>query len=46
MVPDSQITEVLRHTQALDKACAQLIDLANAAGGTDNVTCVLARYCA
>jgi protein phosphatase len=46
MVPDSQIAEVLRHPQTLDRACAQLIELANAAGGTDNVTCVLARYSA
>ncbi|MFZ5470326.1 MAG: Stp1/IreP family PP2C-type Ser/Thr phosphatase [Myxococcota bacterium] len=43
MVPDPQMQEVLAHTRELDKACAQLIDMANAAGGSDNVTCVLAR---
>ncbi len=36
--------EILPQTPDLEKACAQLIDMANAAGGNDNVTCVLARY--
>jgi protein phosphatase len=44
MVTDPQIQEVLTRTTELEKACGQLIDLANAAGGNDNVTCVLARY--
>ena len=44
MVTDPQIQEVLTRTNELEKACSQLIDLANAAGGNDNVTCVLARY--
>ncbi len=44
MVPDTQIQEVLRSAKELDKACTQLIDMANAAGGNDNVTCVLARF--
>ena len=44
MVTDPQIQEVLTRTSELEKACSQLIDLANAAGGNDNVTCVLARY--
>jgi protein phosphatase len=44
MVTDPQIQEVLTRTHELEKACSQLIDLANAAGGNDNVTCVLARY--
>ena len=44
MVTDPQMQEVLSRTTELDKACSQLIDLANAAGGNDNVTCVLARY--
>jgi PPM family protein phosphatase len=46
MVPDAQIVEVLRHTAELARACMQLIDMANAAGGTDNITCILARYLA
>jgi PPM family protein phosphatase len=44
MVPDSQIQEVLAHTEALEAACAKLIDMANAAGGNDNVSCILARF--
>ncbi|QSQ19245.1 Stp1/IreP family PP2C-type Ser/Thr phosphatase [Pyxidicoccus parkwayensis] len=44
MVTDAQMQDILQRTPELDKACGQLIDLANAAGGNDNVTCVLARY--
>lgn len=44
MVPDPQMQELLGRTSELEKACSQLIDAANAAGGNDNVTCVLARY--
>jgi serine/threonine protein phosphatase PrpC len=44
MVTDAQMQDVLSRTSELEKACSQLIDLANAAGGNDNVTCVLARY--
>jgi protein phosphatase len=44
MVSDAQIQEILARTPELEKACSQLIDMANAAGGTDNVTCVLARF--
>jgi protein phosphatase len=44
MVSDQQIEQVLTSTPELPKACAQLIDLANANGGNDNVTCVLAQY--
>ncbi len=44
MVTDEQIQNVLQNTKDLDKACAQLIDSANANGGNDNVTAVLARF--
>jgi serine/threonine protein phosphatase PrpC len=44
MVPDPQIQETLSRTPQLDIACTQLIDQANANGGNDNVTCVLARF--
>ena len=44
MVPDKQIEQILPAQPDLDKACAQLIDAANANGGNDNVTCVLAQY--
>jgi protein phosphatase len=44
MVPDPAIADVLTKQRDLTAACAQLIDLANANGGNDNVTCVLARW--
>lgn len=44
MVPDKQMEQILQNQPDLDKACAQLIDAANANGGNDNVTCVLAQY--
>jgi PPM family protein phosphatase len=44
MVPDPQIQECLSKSDSLEGACDKLIDMANAAGGTDNITCVLARY--
>jgi serine/threonine protein phosphatase PrpC len=44
MVTDPQMQELLTRTTELEKACSQLIDMANAAGGNDNVTCVLARF--
>ena len=44
MVPDKQMEQILQSQPDLDKACAQLIDAANANGGNDNVTCILAQY--
>lgn len=44
MVTDQAICDVLKQQKDLQAACAQLIDLANANGGNDNVTCVLARW--
>jgi protein phosphatase len=44
MVTDPQMQDILARTSELEKACSQLIDMANAAGGNDNVTCVLARF--
>jgi PPM family protein phosphatase len=44
MVSDQAMQDLLARTPELEKACSQLIDMANAAGGNDNVTCVLARY--
>ncbi len=44
MVSDNHIQKTLVKSAELQAACAQLIDLANSAGGSDNVTCVLARY--
>lgn len=44
MVTDKQMEQILQGQPDLDKACAMLIDAANANGGNDNVTCVLAQY--
>jgi serine/threonine protein phosphatase PrpC len=44
MVTDPGIQTILGSTNELENACTQLIDQANAAGGNDNVTCVLARW--
>ncbi|MBX5482278.1 MAG: Stp1/IreP family PP2C-type Ser/Thr phosphatase [Myxococcaceae bacterium] len=44
MVPDTQIQETLATVSDLERACGQLIDLANANGGNDNVTCVITRF--
>jgi len=44
MVNDASIQDILTKTAELELACTQLIDQANAAGGNDNVTCVLARW--
>jgi PPM family protein phosphatase len=44
MVSDQHMQELLARTTELERACSQLIDMANAAGGNDNVTCVLVRF--
>jgi serine/threonine protein phosphatase PrpC len=41
MVRDAQITEILNHSADPQKACAQLIEVANANGGEDNVSVVV-----
>lgn len=43
MISDQKMAEILKRTADLQKASDQMIDAANAAGGTDNVTCVLVR---
>jgi protein phosphatase len=44
MVPDNDIARILREHPAPEGACHELINLANANGGEDNVTAILARY--
>jgi serine/threonine protein phosphatase PrpC len=44
MLPDSKLEEIIAAQPSLDTAVSQLIDAANAAGGQDNVTCVLVRW--
>jgi serine/threonine protein phosphatase PrpC len=43
MIDDPELAEVLGDEQDLDAACERLIHTANAHGGVDNITCVLAR---
>jgi protein phosphatase len=43
MVPDPRICDVVKSEHDLDRAADRLIELANAAGGIDNITVVLAR---
>jgi protein phosphatase len=42
-VDDEQIAGILRGAGGLQQTCAQLIAAANAAGGRDNITCLLVR---
>ena len=43
MVPDPQMAEILQSSNDLDGLCDRLIAAANAGGGQDNITVVLAR---
>ena len=43
LVPDPDIKRVLLAAPRLDVACSALVDLANARGGVDNITVVLAK---
>jgi protein phosphatase len=44
MVKDQQIADLLQAEADPAHACHSLIDQANAAGGKDNITVVVARY--
>ncbi len=41
MVTDPQINEIVSRSKSLERAVAELVDAANRAGGTDNVTVLL-----
>ena len=43
MIADAKIRDIIAHENDLDRACEKLIGAANAAGGADNITVVLAR---
>jgi protein phosphatase len=43
-VEDSEIARVIGDCELADDACSQFIDMANNAGGKDNITVVLARF--
>ena len=44
MVPDEQIAAVLREESDPEKACRRLVAAANANGGKDNITAIVARF--
>lgn len=44
VVPEVDIAAVLSAQEDLESTVAALVDLANARGGPDNITCVLLRY--
>jgi protein phosphatase len=43
LVSDEQIMATIQESPVLTEACAHLVDVANAAGGKDNITAVLVR---
>jgi protein phosphatase len=43
-VPDAPLVEVLSRGQNAEETCRQLVDEANAAGGPDNITVVVAHF--
>ena len=46
MVNDEALVNAVQASTDLEATCTQLIELANAAGGNDNITCILLRYSA
>jgi serine/threonine protein phosphatase PrpC len=43
LISDEEIAAILEEYPVLTEACAQLVDMANAAGGKDNITAVVIR---
>lgn len=43
MMPDTEIAELVASEDDMDRLCERLIQGANAHGGVDNITCVVAR---
>jgi protein phosphatase len=45
MIPEeNEMVRIIEGTRSLDNACQKLINAANAAGGVDNISVILARY--
>ncbi len=44
MLRDAEIEEILRNTSCAERACRRLVTHANAAGGQDNITVVVADF--
>jgi serine/threonine protein phosphatase PrpC len=43
MLPDEEIQAIVMEQESMKEACLELVRQANAAGGNDNITIVLAR---
>jgi len=43
-VPEEQIITLLRQGRSAEETCRQLVDVANAKGGADNITVIVARF--
>jgi PPM family protein phosphatase len=44
MVPEEGIYRILQSEADTERACRQLVALANEQGGTDNITVIVARF--
>ena len=44
MLDDEQIAAILAAEGEPEEACQRLVEEANAAGGRDNITCIVARF--
>lgn len=45
MMEETEIARTINESASPDQACVRLVDAANAAGGNDNITVVLAEFC-
>jgi protein phosphatase len=43
-VPDERLSQLLRQRSSAEQTCRTLVDAANAAGGRDNITVVIAQF--
>jgi PPM family protein phosphatase len=46
MVPDDELQSVLTSNRSAESACHKLLDMANTAGGSDNITLIVSRFLA
>ncbi len=44
IVSDGQIVQILQVNAEVEAACKELVDAANAAGGTDNITVLVVNF--
>jgi protein phosphatase len=44
MVPEEELAQILRTSENAETSCRKLVELANANGGNDNVTAIVANF--